>query len=184
MELVIIVLIASIVLVVLWAWSVQNSLIGVDEACSNALSQIGVQQESRWDALTQLNSMTKSYAQHEYNTIQAAINARQHMSNGPISPEELVAQEHKFEQAFGRVMMVVEAYPMLKASEVFLMNMEYLKNYEDQVKYTRLMYNDLVSKYNRETRMIPTCFIAGFIGFKKRKYLDISSIEKINMPTF
>lgn len=169
---------------VIWAWRVQNSLIGVDEMCSNALSQIGIQQESRWDALTQLNAMTKAYSEHEYNTIQAAINSRQHLStNGIVSPNEVTVQEQKFEQLFSRLMMVVEAYPNLKANEIYLMHMEYLRNYEDQVRYTRIMYNEYVSRFNRAIRMIPTCFIARFIGFRKREYIDTAK-SKTSMPNF
>lgn len=183
MEIILLGLLAFIIVIGLWAWKVQNSLVGIDEMCSNALSQIGIQQESRWDALTQLNAMTKSYSEHEYNTIQMAINARKHLSNGIVSANEVTTQEQKFEQIMSRLMMVVEAYPNLKANEIYLMNMEYLKNYEDQVRYTRLMYNEYVSRFNRQIRMIPTCFIARFIGFRKRDYIDTAK-SKTSMPNF
>lgn len=73
-----IIIIAAIVAVlVLWFISTQRNLVSKDELCQNSMSQIGVQQQSRWDAITSLVQLTKSYNEHEYNTLRdVSLSAR------------------------------------------------------------------------------------------------------------
>ena len=72
----IIVIVAVVALVALWLVGAQRKLVSADELCKNALSQIGVQQNSRWDALTALAELTKGYSEHEYKTLMDVIGQR------------------------------------------------------------------------------------------------------------
>ena len=72
----IIVIVAVVALVALWLVGAQRKLVSADELCKNALSQIGVQQNSRWDALTALVELVKGYNEHEYNTLKDVIAMR------------------------------------------------------------------------------------------------------------
>ena len=72
----ILIIAAIVLLVILWIVSVQRKLVNQDELCKNSMSQIGVQQSSRWDALTALAELTKSYNEHEYNTLRSVIAQR------------------------------------------------------------------------------------------------------------
>ena len=71
-----IIVLAIIAIIVLWAISLQRKLVSQDEMCKNSMSQIGVQQQSRWDALTALVELVKSYNEHEYKTISEVIALR------------------------------------------------------------------------------------------------------------
>lgn len=176
-----IILIAVAVIVVLWAISVQNKLVGADEKCNNALSQIGVQQASRWDALTALADLTKGYADHEYKALMDIIAARQPV--GPSTTAEVVAQQDDLlSQVATRFMAVAEAYPDLKANQSYIETMRSVKEYEEHVRMSRMVYNDTITMYNRIVRSFPSSVAAGIFGFKERGLLPIEQ-AKAEMPS-
>ena len=90
----IIIIIAIIALLVLWVISVQRKLVNKDELCQNAMSTIGVQQESRWDALTGMVELIKSYNEHEYNTLRDTIAQRRPIDSNSTA-EQVDAQDAK-----------------------------------------------------------------------------------------
>ncbi|MDD4689665.1 MAG: LemA family protein [Eubacteriales bacterium] len=176
-----IIAIIVIAVVVLWAISTQRKLVVMDENISNAMSQIGVQLSSRWDALTALLDLTKGYAEHEYKTISDTIKMRTSI-NGKSSAKEVNEQENVFTEAMGKIMAVAESYPELKANESYLKTMDSVNEYENLVRKSRLIYNDSVTKLNRTIRMFPTTLIAGILGFTQRDYLETDA-AKVNMPS-
>ena len=82
---ILIVVLVLLAMIIGWVISVQRNLVGLDEICKNAMSQIGVQQNSRWDALGALADMVKQYDDHEYNTLKDIIAQRTNI--GPIPPQ-------------------------------------------------------------------------------------------------
>ena len=176
-----IILIAVIVILVLWVIGSQRNLVNLDEMCKNAMSQIGVQQNSRWDALSGLADLTKQYDNHEYNTILDVIKQRQTI-NGTSTAADANIQENAITQAMGKIMAVAEAYPNLKANENYAKMMDSVNGYEQNVRLSRMTCNDTITKYNQALRMIPVCFIAGMLGFVTREYLQTPA-EKQDMPT-
>ncbi|MDR0314787.1 MAG: LemA family protein [Oscillospiraceae bacterium] len=176
-----IVIAALIVIFAFWVISAQRSLIGLDELCGNALSQIGVQQNSRWDALTALADLTKQYSAHEYKTLMSVIGERKTI-NSNSTAQETQEQENMITQAMGRLLAVAEAYPDLKANQTYLDTMGSVRQYEDNVRRSRMVYNDTVTKFNKSVRQIPTNLIAGILGFKKRDYLETPD-SKSDMPS-
>ena len=176
-----IIILAVIALLVLWVISVQRKLVNVDEYCKNALSQIGVQQTSRWDALTAIAELVKSYNEHEYNTLKDIIAMRK-TTNGQSSTEEFEGQEKAINSAMHQINVVAEQYPELKANENYAKAMESLNTYENQVRTSRMVYNDSVTNYNRMIRQIPTNFVASFLHFSERQYLEVEQ-QKTGMPS-
>jgi len=176
-----IILIAIVVILILWAISAQRSLVNADELCSNALSQIGVQQNSRWDALGALADLTRQYSDHEYQTLMDVIGKRRSIT-ASSSVADANAQENMLTEAMGKIMAISEAYPDLKANTMYTQTMESVNKYEQNVRMSRMTFNDAVTKYNRLLRQIPTSFIAGAFGFSKRDYLDTPQ-EKTEMPS-
>jgi len=175
------ILIGSIVIIVFWIISVQRTFVALDENVNNAMSQIGVQMSSRWDALTSLLDLTKGYATHEYNTITETIKARRSITRDS-SPDDIKKQENIITEAMGKIMAVAESYPELKANQTYIKTMDGVNQYENMVRTSRLIYNDSVTKLNRAIRMFPSSMIAGILGFVKRTYLE-SEDEKANMPS-
>jgi len=170
-----------IVALVLWVISVQRSFVAFDENINNAMSQIGVQLSSRWDALASLLDLTKGYAAHEYKTMTETIKARRSITRDS-SPEDVKQQENMIVEAMGKIMAVAESYPDLKADSTYIKTMDAVNQYENMVRASRLIYNDSVTKLNRAIRMFPASMIAGILGFSKRAYLEAVD-EKANMPS-
>lgn len=165
------IIIAVIVaLAAIWFISVQRKLVSADEMCRNAVSQIGVQQESRWDAVTSLVRLTKSYNEHEYKTLTDVIGQRREITRDS-RPSEVEAQEQALALASDRIRLVAEQYPQLKASETYVKTMDSLNNYENQVRMSRMIVNDTVTKYNRIVRQFPSSIAASLLRFGTREYL-------------
>ncbi|MCD7964471.1 MAG: LemA family protein [Clostridiaceae bacterium] len=170
----------AVIVIIFGVVSIQRGLVRADELCGNALSQIGVQQTSRWDALTSLAKLTRDYSAHEYDTMMAVIGKRKAI-NSSSSPEEVTAQEDLMAQVTGRLVALAEAYPDLKANTLYLSMMNSVDNYENKVRISRMSYNDTVTNYNRMVRQFPSGIFAGMFGFQKRNYLESDS-AKSGMP--
>lgn len=176
-----IIIIAVLALLVVWAIGVQRKLVASEETVKNALSQIGVQQSSRWDALTALVELIKSYNEHEYNTLKDVISARKNIT-GDSTAAEADAQEAQLTAAAKQINVVAERYPELKANEMYNKTMESVNTYENQVRMSRMVYNDTVTKYNQLIRQIPDSFIASLFHFTAKDYLKEDE-TKSSMPS-
>lgn len=176
----IILVVAIIALIFLWFVSAQRKLVAMDENINNAMSQIGVQLSSRWDALTALLDLTKGYTEHEYKTLSDTIKMRSSITSTSTA-KDVNAQENILTEAMGKIMAVAESYPELKANENYIKTMDSVNAYEEMVRRSRLVYNDSVTKLNRAIRMFPTSVVAGILGIGSRDYLD-SNEKKADMP--
>jgi LemA protein len=166
----------------LWVISTQRRLVVLDENISNAMSQIGVQLSSRFDALTALLDLTKGYAQHESETMIETVKSRRSVITAKSTPEDVLHQEGVISEALGRIAMVTERYPELKADRNYIKTMDAVETFENMVRTSRLIYNDSVTKLNREIRMFPVSMIAGMLGFRQKEYL-VEQASKADMPS-
>ena len=178
---VIIVILVVLALIVLWFIGVQRMLVSLDENVNNAMSQIGVNLTSRFDALTGLLDLVKGYNEHEYKTLSEVIKMRTSI-NSHSTAAEVDAQENMITQAMGKIMAVAEAYPDLKANANYQNLMNSLNDYESKVRQSRLVYNDTVTKLNRTIRMFPTSLVAPMCGVFARDYLKTEE-SKQDMPS-
>lgn len=177
----IIIAVLVVILLAIWVMSTQRKLVVMDENVNNAMSQIGVQLSSRFDALTALLDLTKGYAAHESQTLIETIKSRRSVITAKSTPNEVLKQENVISEALGRISMVAEQYPELKADKNYAKCMDAVDTYEKMVRTSRLIYNDSVTKLNRAIRMFPTSLIAGVLGFRQRAYLEAVE-EKASMP--
>lgn len=173
------ILIGLIVLVVIYAIGVQRKLVGMNERRENALSSIGVQQQSRWDALTQLAKTVKGYAKHEEESLTKIIGMRN--NSKPQTAKEVEANDQQFTRAIGDINVVVEQYPDLKASPLYQELMGSINGYENQVRMARMVYNDTTTRYNQVVKSIPSNIFAPMFGFKSESYIETPA-EKTDMP--
>lgn len=175
------VIVAIVVLVILWFISVQRMLVSLDENVNNAMSQIGVNLTSRFDALTGLLDLVKGYNEHEYKTLSDVIKMRTSIGSHSKA-SEVEAQENIITEAVGKIMAVAEAYPDLKANTNYQNLMNSLNDYEAKVRQSRLVYNDTVTKLNGTIRMFPTSLVAPMCGIVARDYLKTDE-SKSEMPS-
>jgi LemA protein len=178
----IIAILAVVAVIAIWFMSTQRRLVVLDENINNAMSQIGVQLSSRFDALTALLDLTKGYAKHESETLIETIKSRRSVITAKSTPDDVLRQEGVISEALGRIAMVSEQYPELKADKNYLKTMDAVQTFENMVRTSRLIYNDSVTKLNREIRMFPVSMIAGMMGFKQRDYLE-EQPAKADMPS-
>lgn len=179
---ILIIIVLLVILVAGWVMSTQRRLVVMDENINNAMSQIGVQLSSRFDALTALLDLAKGYAAHESQTLIETIKSRRSVITAKSTPQDVLQQEGVISEALGRISMVAECYPELKADKGYAKCMDAVDSYEKMVRTSRLIYNDSVTKLNREIRMFPVSLIAGMLGFRQRDYLEARE-DKADMPS-
>ncbi|MBR3292401.1 MAG: LemA family protein [Bacteroidales bacterium] len=177
----VIIIIAIVAILVLWAISVQRKLVKLEEICKNGLSQIGVQLASRWDALKALAELTKGYSEHEYKTITDTIAQRRPITAASTSADAN-AQENLFSQAMQHLNVVIEKYPELKADATFIKTMDSVNTYQNQVRMSQMVYNDSVTKYNQVIRQFPDSIVASLFHFMPLEYLKVEE-SKQEMPS-
>ena len=181
----VLIIIALVVIVGGYFISTQRSLVNLDELCKNALSQIEVQLNSRFDAVIALANTAAQYAKHESETIIQTVQARGgNMGNGnlPATPESINQQSDLLTQMMGRLNVVFERYPELKASDLYKEAQQGMKQYEENVRMSRMIYNDTATKMNRMVRQWPSSIVASMLHFDVKEYLKTDSEEKKQYP--
>ena len=181
-----IIVIALVVIIGGYFISTQRSLVNLDELCKNALSQIEVQLNSRFDAVIALAKTAAKYAEHESDTIIKTIQARGGNSgtipaNG-TSAAAINQQADLLGQMMGRLNVVFERYPELKASELYVKAQEGQKQYEENVRMSRMVYNDTATKMNRMVRQWPSSIVASMLNFGQKDYLKVDDEKKKQYP--
>ena len=178
-----IIIIVLAVIVIGYFISTQRALVNLDELCKNALSQIEVQLNSRFDAVIALAKTAAQYAKHESETIIQAVQARGGNSGAPINTAEGINQQSNLlSQLMGRLNVVFERYPELKASELYKDAQKGMKEYEEHVRMSRMVYNDTATKMNRMVRQWPSSIVASILHFDIKDYLKVDDEKKKNYP--
>ena len=177
---ILIVVIVLALLVVGYIISTQRELVHLDELCKNATSQIAVQLNSRWDAITALAKSAAQYASHESETL---INTIRERRQGNITTaDQINEQQGAISQLLGRLIAIGEAYPNLKADSLYKEAMDGMRDYEEKVRINRMVYNDTATKMNRMVRQWPSSIVAGFLHFTERAYLELDDAKKASYP--
>ena len=175
-------IIVLLVLLVSWAVSIYNSLITLRERVENAKAQIATQIESRWDAIKSLIQATSKYSAHEAEVLEKVTESRASIGRGS-SIEDIEKDQSQLESVVGRLIAVSEAYPDLKASRVYQDTMASINKYEDNVRNSRMIYNDIVTRFNRKIQVFPSSIIAGMFKFTEAEYFE-GTESKQDMPSW
>lgn len=174
----IIIVVAIIVVAGLWVKGAYNRMITQEEAVSTAWSQVENAYQRRADLIPNLVSTVKGYAAHESQTLEDVINARSRAIRTVIDPSELDAEElakyqsaqGELSSALGRLLMISENYPDLKANQNFLQLQAQLEGTENRISVERKKFNEASKAYNTTIRKFPTNIIAGMFDFEKTAY--------------
>ena len=178
-----IIIIVLAVIVIGYFISTQRELVNLDELCKNALSQIEVQLNSRFDAVVALAKAAAQYAKHESDTIIQTVQARGGNSGAAANtPAAINEQADLLSQMMGRLNVVFERYPELKASDLYKETQEGMKQYEENVRMSRMIYNDTATKMNRMVRQWPSSIVASMLHFDQKDYLKVDDEKKKNYP--
>jgi len=163
-----------IALLAFWVVSIYNRLVALKARYQNAFSQIEVQLKRRYDLIPNLVETAKAYLSHERETLEAVIAARNQAISGlenaagdpgnAAAMQQLASAEGALGSALGRLNVVVEAYPDLKANQNMMQVSEELTSTENKVAFARQAYNDQVTAYNIYRQSFPPVVFAGMFG--------------------
>ena len=169
-----------------------NSLVTLRNRFKNAFSQIDVQLKRRYDLIPNLVETSRGYMSHEKETLEAVISARnqavaanQKAAGDPGDPgamQGLMGAETMLTGALGRLMVVSEAYPDLKANETMNQLMEELTSTENKIAFARQAFNDAVTVYNTARETFPNVVIAGPLNFQQAELFEIEDPTQKEVP--
>ena len=160
-----------------------NSLQGLDEDVKASWSEVQNQYQRRSDLIPNLVNVVKGYAKHEQETLEKVVQARAEATKTTLDVSKLSDKQsfEKFQQAqgqlssaLGKLMVVVEKYPDLKANENFRDLQSQLEGTENRITVERMRFNEAAQQFNTLRRTIPTAMVAGFFGFKEKAYFKAS----------
>ncbi|MDP4581498.1 MAG: LemA family protein [Saprospiraceae bacterium] len=157
-----------------------NSLVNLDEDVENEWGKVQSAYQRRADLIPNLVNTVKGVANFEQTTLTQVVEARAKATSTTIDPSNITPESLKeFQQAqqglsssIGRLLMVSENYPELKASNNFLELQAQLEGTENRIKVSRDNFNDVVTTYNKKVRRFPASLFAGIMGFSKRAQFE------------
>lgn len=168
-------------IVIIWVIAAYNSLVRLRNQVRNSWSQIDVQLKRRHDLIPNLVETVKGYAGHEKDTLENVTRARAAAvsANGV---KEAAQAENMLTQSLGRLMLVVEQYPDLKANQNFLSLQEELSSTENRIAFSRQYYNDEVMRFNTKIQSFPPNVIAGLFSFREEDFFELEDQAQREVP--
>ncbi len=169
-----------LVIIALWGVSKYNALVNSDEAVSGQWANVENQYQRRADLIPNLVATVKGYAAHESETLEGVIAARAKATQVTIDPDKMTpeklqqyqAAQGELSSALGKLLMITENYPDLKANQNFIELQAQLEGTENRISTERTKFNDLSKEFNASIRRFPTNIIASMTGFEKRNYFE------------
>ncbi len=194
----IIITLVIIAIIVFMVVGIYNKLVTLKNRFENAFAQIEVQLKRRYDLIPNLVETAKAYIKHERETLEAVIAARNQASAGlaaaaaspgnPRAMTDLSQAEGALAGALGRLNVVMEAYPDLKANQNMMQVSEELTSTENRVSFARQAFNDAVTEYNTYKQTFPPVIFAAMFGHTNNASLlefeDSAVIQQVPKVAF
>lgn len=157
-----------------------NSMVEKQEAVSSQWGQVQSAYQRRADLIPNLVNTVKGYASHEQETLTAVTEARARATQTTVNMDDLTEENiQRFQEAqgqlstaIGRLLMVQEQYPDLKANQNFMALQDELAGTENRISVERNKFNTVVQDYNSYIRQFPRVIYAGWFGFEKKGYFE------------
>lgn len=166
------------VIVLLVPVLIYNSLIGKKNQVLNVFGTIDALLKKRYNLIPNLVATVKGYMQHERTLLAEVTEMRAKAISDRTCDDEKVELDNKVTKVLSRIMLAVENYPDLKASDNFMHLQRTLTELEEQISAARRAYNAAVTDYNNAVEMFPTNVVASIMNYKRRKFFEISGKER------
>lgn len=169
------------VLLALYGVSVNNSLVEQEENVNQAWAQVENQYQRRADLVPNLVNTVQGAADFEQETLTNVIEARSRATSINVDPSQLSNEStiRQFEQvqgqlgsALSRLLVSVERYPELTATQNFRDLQNQLEGTENRIATERMRFNQTAQEYNTSLRRFPTSMVAGLLGFERKYYFE------------
>ena len=179
--LIVLLAVAAVVLgIFFWFQGNYNRMVKMDEGVQAAWSQVENVYQRRADLIPSLVATVKGYAAHESETLENVVAARAKATQVTVDPSNLTSESvAKFNEAqgelstaLGRLLLIQENYPDLKANENFRDLQAQLEGTENRIATERMKFNQAVKDYNTDIRRFPSNIIASVFGFEKKGYFE------------
>ncbi|MFA6472006.1 MAG: LemA family protein [Candidatus Latescibacterota bacterium] len=154
-----------------WLRTTYNSMVVMQEQVNSSWAQVQTVLQRRFDLIPNLVETVKGYAAHEEGVLTAVTEARAKVG-GAANPGDRMKAEGDLSSALSRLMVVVEAYPNLKANQNFMALQDQLEGTENRIAVERQRYNDTVRGYNQYIRQFPQNLITGMFGFERKPFFE------------
>ena len=169
---------ALLVLGVFWGVGKYNGLVTKEEAVSGQWANVENQYQRRADLIPNLVATVKGYAKHESETLEGVIAARSKATQITVDPDNLTPEKLKEYQAaqgqlssaLGKLLMITENYPDLKANQNFMELQAQLEGTENRITTERGRFNEMCIEFNSSIRRFPTSLVASLAGLEKKAY--------------
>lgn len=176
----IIILVIVVAIIFFWGMGSYNGLVTSQENVNTQWANVQNQYQRRADLIPNLVETVKGYAKHESGTLEAVVNARAKATQITVDPQNLTAEklqefqnaQGELSNALGRLMMIREAYPDLKANQNFIELQAQLEGTENRIAVARDNFNEAARAYNVATRRFPKNIIAGMFGFERKPMFE------------
>ena len=174
------VIVGIIVILLFWVFGSYNGLVSKEEGVNTAWANVESQYQRRADLIPNLVNTVKGYADFEQETLTKVIEARSKATSITVDPTNLTpeklqqfqAAQGELSTALGRLLVVAERYPDLKANQNFLDLQAQLEGTENRIQVARQRFNEVVNDYNSSIRRFPGNIVAGISGFERKGYFE------------
>ena len=172
-----IILIVLVLLIGLYIVSVRNSLVRLKNRVKEAFATMDVYLKKRWDLIPNLVETVKGYAKHEKETLENIVKLRK-VDYDNLPAEEKIAKNEELSKDLSKLLVIVENYPDLKASENFIELKRELSKSEEDIANSRKYYNGVVRTYNNKIEMFPSNIIASMFNYTSEKMFETVAEER------
>lgn len=174
------IIIAIIVLIIIYVFTLYNSFVKLNNKVKEAFSTMDVYLKKRWDLIPNLVETVKGYSKHEKDTLKEVVELR-NSAYDKMSVEEKIKTNEQLSSGINKIMALAEAYPDLKANENFKDLSNQLTKVEDDIANSRKYYNGVIRIYNNKVEMFPSNIFAGLFGYKSKTMFEASASERENV---
>lgn len=168
-----------IALLIIWLIGLYNGLIKLKNRTDEAWSDIDVQLKRRYDLIPNLIETVKGYAQHEKETLENVIQARNSAMNAQGTAK--ADAENALSETLKSIFALSESYPDLKANQNFLKLQDELADTENKIQASRRFYNTNVRDFNTKIQVFPNNVLASMLKFTVRDFFQAEASEKENI---
>lgn len=172
--------VAVVVIIFIYAFSLYNGFVKLNNKVKEAFSTMDVYLKKRWDLIPNIVETVKGYAKHEKETLKEVVELRNGVYD-KMSNDDKIKTNEGLSNGISKIMALAEAYPDLKANENFKYLSSQLSKIEEDIANSRKYYNGVVRIYNNKVEMFPSNIFAGFFGYRSKAMFEASDNERENV---